>query len=93
MPKLVMWDLRAKEEVQRGSHAKHNEKGVAMISGFSPSIMKAVLAIEDIPDFTPYDVMMEAIEYIEFNRKNLPTMIPYDMDVSSNIIFNVVSNT
>lgn len=93
MPKLVMWDLRAKEEGQRGSHAKHNEKGVAMISGFSPSIMKAVLAIEDIPDFTPYDVMMEAIEYIEFNRKNLPTMIPYDMDVSSNIIFNVVSNT
>jgi len=92
MPKLVMWDLRGKEEINRGSHAKHDEKGVAMISGFSPSIMKAVLAIEDIPDFTPYDVMMEAIEYIEFRTRNLPTLIPYDVNVSSNIIFSVVSN-
>jgi hypothetical protein len=92
MPKLVMWDLRAKEEAQRGSHAKHDEEGVALVSGFSPSIMKAVLALEDVPDFTPFDVMMEAIEYIEFNNKNLPTLLPYKEDVSSTIMFNKVSN-
>lgn len=92
MPKLVMWDLRAKAEVNRGSHAKHDEEGIALISGFSPSIMKAVLAIEEVPDFTPYDVMMEAIDYVDFDIRNMPTMIPYDKDVSSTIIFHVASN-
>lgn len=91
MPKLVMWDLRGKDQENRGSHAKHDEKGVALISGFSPSIMKAVLALEKVPEFTPYDVMMEAIEYIEFDSKNLPQMIPYNESISEGIIFNVVS--
>ena len=91
MPKLVMWDLRPKQEENVGSHAKHDEKGVALVSGFSPSIMKAILALEKIPDFTPYDVMMEAIEYIEFDIRNLPQMIPYNESVSESIIFNVVS--
>ena len=91
MPKLVMWDLRAKQEENEGSHAKHDEKGVALVSGFSPSIMKAVLALERLPDFTPYDVMMEAINYIEFDNRNLLRMIPYDEYTSSSIVFNVVS--
>lgn len=87
MPKLVMWDLRAKAEEVRGSHAKHDEQGVAMISGFSPSIMKAVLAIESIPEFTSYDVMMEAIDYVKVDIRNLPTMIPYNLNISGGIIF------
>jgi hypothetical protein len=35
-----------------------NEKDVALVSGFSPSVLKAVLAAKQ---FTPVDIMYEAI--------------------------------
>ena len=64
MPKLVFWDLNA----HAGQPAECSDENVAMISGFSPSIMKAVLNAEE---FNPIDVMLEALEPIQLDYTNL----------------------
>lgn len=56
MPKIVFWNLRATDDAP----AKFDDKGVALISGLSPSIMRAVLS-NDMEDYTPYNVMLQAI--------------------------------
>jgi hypothetical protein len=56
MPKIVFWNLNAKDNVP----AKYDTRGVALISGFSPAIMKAVLS-GDTDQFTPESIMMKAI--------------------------------
>lgn len=56
MPNIVFWNLNAYDNVP----AKSNEFGVALISGFSPSILKAVLS-NDMSEFTPEAVMLEAV--------------------------------
>jgi len=48
-----------------------------MVSGFSPSIMKAILEAEN---FTPMDVMMEALKPIELNYTNLPKDFSYVLE-------------
>jgi hypothetical protein len=54
MPNVVFWNLVAHDNAP----AKFNEKGVALISGFSPAIMKSVLAGKML---SPRDVMLEAV--------------------------------
>lgn len=54
MPKLVFWNLHAHDNVP----ARANDNGVALVSGFSPAIMKAVLAGKS---FTPMDIMLDAV--------------------------------
>jgi hypothetical protein len=39
---------------------KYNEKGAALVSGFSPSIMTSILAA-DMEDFTPRAIMLQTI--------------------------------
>ena len=56
MPQVVFWNLSAHSNVPVSAH----ETGVAMVSGFSPSIMKAILA-GDMAEFTAYGVMLNAI--------------------------------
>lgn len=56
MPKIVFWNLNAADNVP----AKYDERGVALVSGFSPAIMKAVLS-GDTDQFTPEAIMMKAI--------------------------------
>lgn len=56
MPQIVFWNLNAYDNVP----VKLNQAGVALVSGFSPSIMKAVLSAS-IEDFTPEKIMLEAI--------------------------------
>jgi hypothetical protein len=67
MPKLVFWNLRASQCA--GSPATSTDDGVALVSGFSPVLMKAVLAVED---FNPLDVMKEALSAIELDFTHLP---------------------
>jgi hypothetical protein len=55
MPKIVFWNLNAHDNVP----AKSNEQGVALISGFSPAIMKSVLC-GDLDQFTPEAIMRKA---------------------------------
>ena len=70
-PKLVFWDL----EAHTGQHAQCSDENVAMISGFSPSIMKAVLNAEE---FNPIDVMLEALEPIKLDYTNLKPELDID---------------
>lgn len=56
MPKVVFWNLNSYENVP----VKAGQHGTALVSGFSPSILKAVLS-DNLEQFTPLSVMMEAI--------------------------------
>lgn len=53
-PKVVFWNLCARDNVP----VSFREDGTALVSGFSPSIMKSVLAGES---FTPEDIMLQTI--------------------------------
>jgi hypothetical protein len=56
MPNIIFWNLNAQDNVP----AKFDDKGVALVSGFSPAIVKGVLAA-DLDDFTPETIMMQTI--------------------------------
>ena len=63
-PKIVFWNL----EAHPGTPARCSDNNVGMVSGFSPAIMEAVLNCED---FTPMNVMLEALKPIELDYTNL----------------------
>ena len=56
LPKIVFWNINAHSNVP----VKYDESGVALVSGFSPSIMKAVLAA-DMENFAPEAIMWKTI--------------------------------
>jgi len=56
LPNIVFWNLNSRDNVP----AKFDQRGVALVSGFSPSIVKAVLS-SDQEQFTPEGIMMKAI--------------------------------
>jgi hypothetical protein len=56
LPQIVFWNLNAYDNVP----VKYDTRGVALVSGFSPAIMKAVLSA-DTEQFTPEGVMLKAI--------------------------------
>jgi len=56
LPKIVFWNLNAADNVP----VKYDTRGVALISGFSPSIMVAVLG-GDTEKFTPESIMLKAV--------------------------------
>lgn len=54
MPNVVFWNLVSYDNVP----AKADQSGVALVSGFSPAIMRAVMAGDE---FTPEAVMLRAV--------------------------------
>ena len=54
-PKIVYWNLDGMD----GQQATVNSENVGLVSGFSPSICKAIFGGED---FSPYAIMIRAIE-------------------------------
>jgi hypothetical protein len=56
VPQVVFWNLNAADNVP----VKFNKNGVALVSGFSPTIVKSVLAA-DLEDFTPEAIMRKTI--------------------------------
>lgn len=56
LPKIVFWNLNAKDNVP----VKYDTRGVALVSGFSPAIMVAVLG-GDTEKFTPEAMMLKAV--------------------------------
>tara|TARA_Y100000593_G_scaffold70136_1_gene128741 strand:+ start:3433 stop:4791 length:1359 start_codon:yes stop_codon:yes gene_type:complete len=73
-PKIVFWNLDA----HFGTPAQCSDENVAMVSGFSPSIMKAIL---EAKEFTPMDIMKEALKPIELNYINLPENFQYVSEI------------
>lgn len=55
-PVIVYWNLNAHDNAP----VSFNKQGVALVSGFSPAIMKAVLAA-DFDDLSPESIMKDAI--------------------------------
>jgi len=56
VPNIVFWNLNANDNVP----VKYDTRGAALVSGFSPSIVKSVLAA-DMDDFTPEAIMLKTI--------------------------------
>lgn len=54
VPNIVFWNLNASDNYP----VKHDKDGTALVSGFSPSIMKSVLTAES---FNPYDIMVNTV--------------------------------
>lgn len=55
MPRVVFWQLNARGD---NSPVAFNEKGVALVSGFSPAIMRGILSARR---FNPLDIVLETI--------------------------------
>ena len=55
-PNIVFWNLSAHDNVP----VRYDTSGAALVSGFSPSIVKAVLQAE-MDDFTPEAIMIQTI--------------------------------
>jgi len=62
MPATVFWNLN-----DRGnSPVKFNDSGVALVSGFSPAIMKSILAA-DLDKFSPEAIMLQTVGVDRYN--------------------------
>ena len=62
VPQIVFWNLNAHDNVP----VKFNTKGVALVSGFSPTIVKSVLSA-DLEEFTPEQIMRKTIMSERYN--------------------------
>jgi hypothetical protein len=59
LPRVVFWNLNAR---MGNVPVKCNENGVALVSGFSPAIMKTIVAnLTDSAKFTPLGIMMDVL--------------------------------
>jgi hypothetical protein len=56
VPQIVFWNINASDNVP----VKSDKSGAALVSGFSPAIVKAVLSA-DTSEFTPEAIMLKAI--------------------------------
>jgi hypothetical protein len=56
MPQLVFWNVMARNTAN--APAKATQKDVALVSGFSPAVVKSVLSNKS---FTPRDIMLETL--------------------------------
>ena len=56
LPKIVFWNINS----SGNAPVKYDMRGVALVSGFSPAILKAVLS-GDTTQFTPESIMLQAI--------------------------------
>ena len=56
LPKIVFWNLNSHDNAP----VKYDKRGVALVSGFSPSIMVSVLG-GDADNFTPEAIMLKTI--------------------------------
>jgi hypothetical protein len=56
VPQIVFWNINSSDNVP----VKSDKSGAAMVSGFSPAIVKALLAA-DMSDFTPEGIMLKTV--------------------------------
>lgn len=56
VPSIVFWNINSNDNVP----VKYDTRGVALVSGFSPAIVKAILSA-DTSEFTPEAIMRKAV--------------------------------
>ena len=57
LPKIVFWNLNARNP--NNKPVRFDKSGTALVSGFSPAIMKSILAAEN---FTPEAIMLDTVD-------------------------------
>jgi len=62
MPKVTFWSINAYDNVP----VKFDEQGTALVSGFSPSILKSILSA-DMDAFSPYQIMLKTLMVDRYN--------------------------
>ena len=62
IPRVVFWNVAARGN---DSPARFDERGVALVSGFSPAIVKSILG--NSKDFDPYNIMLKTIDSDRYN--------------------------
>lgn len=55
MPRVVFWNLNSRT---KNVPVRHNEQGVALVSGFSPAILKSIVGADD---FSPEKIMLDTV--------------------------------
>lgn len=65
LPKLIYWNLNARGD---NTPVEFDQKGVALVSGFSPSLMQSILSAKQV---SPVDVMNETLQKprYDYSRK------------------------
>jgi hypothetical protein len=66
VPQIVYWNLSMYQ--QGNVPVKFDERGTALVSGFSPAILTSVLA-GDLEEFTPKNVMLKTLMNDRYNWK------------------------
>lgn len=61
MPQMVFWNVNSK---QNNIPVKYNQKGVALVSGYSPTIFKNLIGNKD---FSPMAIMLEVLNGERYN--------------------------
>ena len=59
VPRIVFWNLSMQN--RNNTPVRFDDRGVCHVSGFSPAIMKAVLSVQELEDFTPFNVMVKTL--------------------------------
>lgn len=59
VPKIVFWNLS--DYGDGNTPVRFDDRGVCLVSGFSPAIMKSVLSVDELENFTPYNVMVKTL--------------------------------
>ena len=62
VPAIVFWNIKAYDNAP----VKFNEQGVALVSGFSPTIVKTILNA-DFDKFSPENIMLSAVMIDRYN--------------------------
>jgi hypothetical protein len=60
VPKIVFWNLNSHDNVP----VQFDTRGAALVSGFSPAIMKSILGAKD---FTPLSIMLDTVNVERYN--------------------------
>lgn len=64
LPKIVFWNLRG---TLNNSPAKAKDENIALVSGFSPSILDTILSGQ-IEKFTPLNVVLKTLQSERYER-------------------------
>jgi len=65
LPKVIFWNLNSRTE---NVPVRYNQDGVALVSGFSPAILKSILAAQE---FTPEKIMLDTIMNSRYDVPNI----------------------
>jgi hypothetical protein len=75
-PRIVLWNLQA---IYKDFHAKADDEGVVVLSGWSPSLLK-VISAKGVQVKTPYEGMREILDVPRYDKvreawnKAIPTL-------------------